>query len=161
MDMDMETGLPMNPLSREAAEAYMKKISGPQSSRRRKNRQICICGHSVNFHTEIGGRSVCSPGRMTCRCMTVRAVLESDDIRLFLRNTSGVGAEHALGQGLSACVARGVVFEWIENPPLCDMCTQPTGDGLYPVSVNPHTGQLSDISTGIDKIVCAACFLML
>jgi hypothetical protein len=153
--------LPVNPLSEQAAENYLRKMKEPRSSRRRTNRQICICGHSLNFHTEVGDRTVCSPGRMTCRCVNVRAVLEVDDIRLFLRNTAGVGAEHALGQGLSACVARGVTFSWIESPPLCDMCTQPMFEGVYPVAVNPHTGTLTDISTGIDKLVCASCFVIL
>ena len=153
--------LPMNPLSQEAADEYLRKMEVPRSSRRRSNRQICICGHSLNFHTEVGDRTVCSPGRMTCRCVKVRAVLKADDIRLFLRNTAGVGGDHALGQGLVACVARKVGFSWIESPPLCDMCTRVMVDGVYPVAINPHTGGLSDISTGMDKLVCASCFVVL
>jgi hypothetical protein len=152
--------IPISPLSAEALEIY----ETTNGMRKERTRKVCICGHSMNFHTEVGGRSVCSPGKIrSCKCRESRPILESKNLRLFMFVTGGIGNGHALGKGLTASFKRGVGYLWIrKNGELsgyaqCDICLSEINDPI-PVAIDPLTGSPVEVSTGIDKIVCLPCY---
>lgn len=150
--------LPLTPGSPEAIEKYQK-----DKLKKQRNHSVCICGHSVSYHTEVGGRSVCSPTTIrSCKCSVVRPVLDVQNLRLFLRVTSGSGGEHALGQGITACDANGKAYEWIGTAGTkCDACLGDMEDwaNRHIVALDPFSGLPAERSTGIDKIVCTSCYL--
>jgi hypothetical protein len=147
---------PLSPTSSEAVEEFRRKEK--LGKRRAANRSVCICGHSLNFHTEVEGyATVCTPAKMNCKCSKIHAVLEADNLRMFLNNTTGVGTAHALGKGVVASLARESGFRWIESPLRCDMCLEATEEPI-PVAVDIVTEMPTDVSTGRDKIVCPGCY---
>lgn len=148
-EMDFEPISPLNPL---AAQLYVEKAA------RKKERTVCSCGHSMNYHETVAGVTACTPARIACKCKMERPVIRTDNLRLFLKNTTGVGIDHALGKGLVACVAGGVNFEWVESPARCDICMEEMLEPI-PVAVNVATGMPTDVSTGVDKIVCIGCYM--
>lgn len=148
---------PISPLSPEALERYR----AGETLKKNRSREVCVCGHSMNFHTEVGERTVCSPAKMRCKCVKGRAILEASNLRMFMYSTSGIGSEHALGKGLTASVAHGASFTWVGGeggPATCDICLEKTLDPI-PVAVDTLGGQPSTISTGVDKVVCEGCYL--
>lgn len=152
------TDLPLTPGSPEAIEKYQK-----DKLKKQRNHSVCVCGHSVSYHTEVGGRSVCSPTTIrSCRCAVVRPVLDVQNLRLFLRVTAGSGGEHALGQGITASDANGKEYSWIEPAGVkCDSCLGDMEDwaNRHIIALDPYTGMVAERSTGVDKIVCTSCYL--
>lgn len=66
-----------------------------------RNRDICVCGHGVARHFEYReGEFSCSVAKMYCPCKLIVPVLNVDDTRVFMYDTHGRGAKHALFRGL-------------------------------------------------------------
>lgn len=128
-----------------------------------RSREVCVCGHSMNFHSEVGGGFICSPAKMTCKCSKPRPVLTAENLRLFMYSTTGVGAQHALGKGILASISRDSGYAWLEDPIKCDRCLEPT-DAPIPVSAAPTGVEKSilpiDESGTVDKIVCVGCYTL-
>jgi hypothetical protein len=147
----------LSPLSAEALEMFksrgVKKI---------KSRAVCVCGHSVSHHENVVGsgkdNSVCTPGRLLCECTEIREILVTDNLRMFMFATTGVGAEHALGKGILSCLRSGNTFEWVASPLMCDMCNEEAVEPL-PVSANHVTQKPVDYGSTMNKIVCKNCYL--
>lgn len=124
------------------SEDAVKRFKKAAPTRAGRTKEICICGHSINYHKEglDGGPSVCGPARMSCKCQRLRPVLLADNRRLFLHSTSGSGELHALGKGVLASLAAEAKVEWINGTlPLCDKCEKPAEDP-YPISLEPVYG---------------------
>jgi hypothetical protein len=135
----------------EALEADRKLLSKPAE----RDGRICLCGHPMGRHTSVAGITLCKPTRMECPCRASRAVLECDDVRPFLRKTSGAGAMHALGRGIAAASERGKTVTWLVEMK-CDRCKK---EGkLSPVPVTKQ-GSASNEPTGYDALLCAECRL--
>lgn len=125
-----------------------------------RSRNVCACGHSMNFHKEIGGRHMCTPAKMHCRCTHPRGVMTVENLRLFLHSTTGFGKEHALGKGMLASRAKGAAVTWVDAEPCCDHCGTVT-TLLAPVSVNTNDAERPRVvrETGqIDKLLCEGCY---
>ena len=125
-----------------------------------RSRNVCACGHSMNFHKEIGGRQMCTPAKMHCRCTSPRAVLVAENLRLFLHATTGYGKKHALGKGMLASREKGAGVVWVESEPSCDHCGTVTAE-LAPVSVNTTFADRPRVvkeSGQIDKLLCEGCY---
>lgn len=150
--------IPLSPGSPEALEKYREG-----KLKKERNHMVCVCGHSVSYHTEVGDRVVCSPGKIrSCKCSVTRPVLEVQNLRLFMCSTQGGGSEHALGKGITASEANGKEYSWIGDAGTkCDACLGDMSDwaNRHIVALDPYTGMPADRSTGIDKIVCTSCYL--
>jgi hypothetical protein len=75
----------------------------------KRDGRICLCGHGLSKHQDLGGYILCKPSKMDCPCKKIRAVIDTDDTRPFLRRTSGAGPLHALSRGLAALAQSGRV----------------------------------------------------
>ena len=133
----------------EALEADIEMRSRPAE----RDARVCLCGHPMARHTQISGLVICKPTRMGCPCKKARAVLESDDVRPFLRKTGGAGVQHALGRGLAAAVDKGIKVKWIVDMK-CDRC-QKEGQ-VSPVPVTQR-GFATFEATGYDALLCSVC----
>jgi hypothetical protein len=133
----------------EAREADDSLLSRPAE----RDGRICACGHPMARHTNLGGIVLCKPTRMECPCKNARAVLDSDDVRGFLRKTAGGGPMHALGRGVQASLSKGVKVEWIVEM-RCDRCKKEGPVSPVPVT---KTGFSVDYATGYDALLCADC----
>ena len=115
--------------------------------------RVCICGHGVARHkvTEFG--TTCNPSRMSCPCKRVRAVLDSEDTRPFLRKTQGFGTSHALVRGVAAVLALGKDVTWIDTP-MCDVpeCDTPY-ERVVPVPVT-ESGHPIDHASEFNAFLC-------
>lgn len=114
--------------------------------------RICICGHPAGRHSDLYVMS-CKPSAMSCPCKGLRVVLESDDVRPFLRKTEGAGPLHALGRGMAAAMKKGIKFWWTV-PIMCDRCK--TEGPVSPVAVSQRGISMSE-ATGYDALLCASC----
>jgi len=133
----------------EALAADAALISRPAE----RDGRVCVCGHPVARHTQVSGLTFCKPTRMECPCKSVRTVLESDDVRPFLRKTEGAGALHALGRGIAAAVSKGIKVNWVDKL-VCDRCKAETK--LSPVPVTQR-GIAVNHATGFDALLCEEC----
>ena len=115
--------------------------------------RICLCGHPTSRHTIANGLVFCKPTRMECPCKKVRAVVESSDVRPFLRKTEGSGPMHALGRGLAAAITKGLDVAWLIEKK-CDRCG--TEGPVAPVPVTQR-GISTSSATGFDALLCAVC----
>ncbi len=124
-----------------------------------RDKRVCLCGHAVNKHSTDAGLVICVPSRYNCPCKNIRPVIEVEDTRLFLRKTSGPGAEHALTRGLAASFSADKGVEWLETPK-CDKCgieATPAGDvKINPVAVTEFRS-ISYEATGYDALLCDSC----
>lgn len=116
--------------------------------------RICICGHGAGRHKMIGGYSVCNPSRMSCPCKALRAVLDVEDTRSFLRKTSGGGPLHALTRGIAAMPEEKYkTAKWLVEMK-CDRCGEVSNLAPVPVTQN---GIATDYPTGYDALLCETC----
>lgn len=114
---------------------------------------ICICGHPVGRHVESAGLSMCSAGKSSCPCKTVRTVVKVENARIFLRRTKGGGALHALSQGLLAAYKADQKIEWLVEQK-CDLCGEDKSVSPVPVT---QRGIIVSEATGYDKLLCQEC----
>jgi hypothetical protein len=117
--------------------------------------RICICGHSLKFHSflESRGVHVCNALKQACPCKNPRVVVESSNTRVFMRKTHGGGALHALTQGIVKASQAGATVEWVVDQ-RCDRCE--TEGPVAPVPVNSEGKTQSD-ATGYDALLCRSC----
>lgn len=116
--------------------------------------RICLCGHGISKHQSFSGRVVCKPSKMDCPCKKIRAVIDAEDSRPFLRRTQGGGPMHALSRGLAALAASGKDAQWIIDLE-CDKCHE-YSDNLVPVPVTAN-GFAAEEATGYDALLCPSC----
>lgn len=138
----------------EAVEVDKTLTRKPSSDKR-----ICLCGHGVSKHSSDAGVVQCIPARWYCPCKNIRPVIEVEDTRLFLRKTSGPGAEHALTRGMAALYSADKGVEWIIDIK-CDKCgieATPAGDvRITPVAVTEYKTVAYE-ATGFDALLCDSC----
>jgi hypothetical protein len=131
-------------------------IAADENLKERKQRdsRICLCGHAVNRHLVSSGSVLCTPSRMVCPCKNIRPVLEVDDIRMFLRKTTGPGVEHALVRGMAALAKDGKSARWIEEV-ACDRCHTTEGR----ITAVPITAgkTVAYEATGFNALLCESC----
>lgn len=120
----------------------------------KRDGRICLCGHGLSKHQDLGGYILCKPSKMDCPCKKIRAVIDTDDTRPFLRRTSGAGPLHALSRGLAALAQSGKSAQWIVEL-VCDKCGEHS-DQIVPVPVTQN-GYASDEPTGYDLLLCQTC----
>lgn len=128
--------------------------------KKEKSRNVCACGHSMNYHKELGGRHMCTPAKMFCRCANPRAVMTVENLRMFTYGTDGYGKAHALGKGILACRKTGAAWTWVAEEPCCDSCGALTSE-LSPVSVNINDVERPRVvkeSGQVDKLLCEECY---
>lgn len=116
--------------------------------------RICLCGHGVGKHLEVGGVVLCKPSKMDCPCKKLRPVIDAEDTRPFLRKTQGGGASHALTRGLAALAESGKDANWIVDL-VCDRCGK-EHKSLTPVPVTKD-GRAVSAATGYDALLCPDC----
>jgi hypothetical protein len=154
-DFDME----------EAEEFFAQK---EERENKAFDNRVCICGHPMGRHraanpnaTEISRKQSpnfpktheCKPNATNCRCYQPRAVLKAEDLRLFLRNTKGAGALHALGQGVISASKKDVKVVWLQDPK-CDKCG--TEGKVIPVSCDVY-GRRKEENSPLNFLLCATC----
>lgn len=137
------------------AEEVLKEIQGRRAV---LDRRVCICGHPMARHEfDVAlAQEVCSPNAAGCMCDSPRAVLETSDLRKFLRSTKGMGSSHALTQGMIAAKKAGVEMNWIEQPS-CNKCGA-SGVRVLPAPVSSR-GEILDKSSKINVFLCIDCVL--
>jgi hypothetical protein len=120
-----------------------------------RDRRICICGHSINYHSFIAARGfyTCNAQKNSCKCRNPRPVLETSNARTFNRKTQGSAGLHALTQGIAGAMEIGATVEWLIEMK-CDKCG--TEGPVVPVPVTID-GIISNSHTGYDKFLCRGC----
>lgn len=116
--------------------------------------RICVCGHAVNKHVVESG--ACEPTRYKCPCRQVIPVLTVDDTRLFLRRTTGPGAEHALTRGIAALADANKGCEWIEDNHKCFKCGG--NDKLRAVPTDQSGTMVKYEHAAFNILACANCY---
>lgn len=142
----------LSPFSSEALAQFKAEREG---GRKKRTRQVCACGHSMNYHSDDYGTMMCKPAQIPCNCKHPRAVLEVENLRLFLHSTTGYGAGHALGKGVLSSLDRGSSIKWVEGS-VCQSCGVEQME-LVPVSLNEQAVPLTK-SGPINVAVCWDCF---
>lgn len=150
----------VSPLSPDALERFKK-----EKKIRSKERGVCACGHSMSRHyrSDYSGTWSCNPGKLYCACKDAKVVMVADDLRLFMYATTGVGAEHALGKGMLACIDKGVEFQWVVNGDIaecvCSICKNVTAEPI-PVSLQLFGDEYRPVgqSAAMDGVVCIGCY---
>jgi hypothetical protein len=129
--------------------------SGLRTRPQHRDGRICLCGHGISKHTVLdNGVVICKPSKMDCPCKKVRAVIDAEDTRPFLRRTQGGGPMHALSRGLAALAQSGKSAHWIIDLK-CDACGE-YSDNLSPVPVTLNGVIMTD-ATGYDALLCSDC----
>ena len=101
----------------------IQKVSETLLTTPTKDDRVCICGHTMSKHkTTSSGLISCVPSRHRCPCKRMHAVLKSDNIRPFMRKTSGHGEQHALMLGMVKSIEVGATVSWINTPLTCERC---------------------------------------
>lgn len=120
-----------------------------------RDKRICICGHSLNYHSFIStrGHHTCNAQKNACKCRNPRPVIETTNARVFNRKTQGAGGLHALIQGIAGAMEVGASVEWLIEMK-CDKCG--TEGPVVPVPVTIE-GIISSNHTGYDKMLCRGC----
>lgn len=142
----------------------MAKIKN--STRKKSNGLICVCGHSSSRHDFLPamGHAVCKPSVMDCNCKVEKYVLKSSKIFHFVRKTHGNGTLHALLLGAVAALEKGAVLEWVDDGPTCELC----GSKAEEAQIQPrcfteqgwpiNTERMGIFSMGYDKMCCLDCW---
>ena len=132
------------------------KVDKKLTKKPSRDNRICVCGHAMARHKEdeYSGLTECKPSRMYCPCQTPRAVLEVEDIRVFLRQTWGPKAEHALVRGMVALAEADKEAKWIDDPLVCDKC-QKKGS-VFPVPLTKNN-KVAQEATAKNALLCDEC----
>jgi hypothetical protein len=118
----------------------------------KRDRRICACGHAVSAHQN-DVVVTCQTSKMYCPCKVIRPVVETQDCRLFIRKTTGAGANHALSLGIASAIGRGHEVVWIVEQ-RCDRCKKEGPVSPVPVT---HEGFARTEATGYDALLCRSC----
>ena len=116
---------------------------------------ICICGHPIIWHTDTGGRSMCSFASTYCRCKSPLAVIATSDIRYFKKLTRGPGSNHALSLGCYSAIKANKSVRWLAEP-MCFKC-KATGVLIRPVALN-SLSRVTFASGEINILLCSTCY---
>lgn len=134
-----------------------KQISETLKTSRSKDDRVCVCGHKMSNHTvSSGGLVSCTPSRLQCPCKRNHAVIRSDNLRPFMRKTTGPGMLHALVLGITKAIEIGATVEWIETPTRCEKCDQLAS--VKPVCVTKQGYKVENESVGWDYLLCDDCY---
>lgn len=138
----------------EAVEVDRRLTTKP-----RRDKRICLCGHSVGRHDVSLGRPVCVVGKQYCNCRKLTPVLEVEDTRTFIRKTEGSALNHALTRGLASAIESGQTVTWIEEARFCYRCDMSGEDiRLTPMAVSAN-GVPQAEDTGYNVLFCDDCRL--
>ena len=121
-------------------------------------KQICICGHPINGHSESGDRTICSFANTYCRCQSMVAVISTSDLRYFKKLTRGSGAEHALSLGCYSAKKAGKSVKWLAEP-RCFKCHN-SEVTVKPVAINLQN-RIAFASGEFNVLLCGQCFQQL
>lgn len=133
----------------EAIEADQRLKSKP-----RRDPRICICGHAVNKHVPESG--ACEPTRYKCPCREIIPVITVDDTRLFLRKTTGPGAEHALIRGIAALANAGKGCDWLDAGTKCFKCA--SSKQVRPVPTDSEGTRVKYEHSEFNIMACEDCY---
>lgn len=134
----------------------IQKVSAILKTTRLTDDRVCICGHTMTKHNKAtNGVITCKPSALSCQCKRMHPVLKSDNIRPFMRKTSGHRMEHALMLGIAKCIEVGATFEWLADPLICERCKEETT--VFPVCMTKE-GYKTPYSVGFDALLCNDCF---
>lgn len=136
----------------EKALEYFEELKKNQ----KRSGGVCICGHSMKAH--LGDPVVCAPGRMFCPCKVPREVIQTSNLRPFMKKTQGASALHALGQGMHGALSRDAKIEWVVDQS-CDRCG--STDSVVPAAIDTYNGKVAGEATGVDKLICKKCYIEL
>ena len=136
---------------------YDEALEHEEEMKKRKprDRTICLCGHGITRHTEVGGRESCSALGYNCACRKIQPILEAEDIRPFICRTEGSGLGHALSRGILSATKKGQTLRWLEDKRICDKC-KATGGRLTPMAVS-NNGFIQEHDTGFNVLFCDEC----
>lgn len=129
--------------------------------RRGTTNEVCACGHPLNVHHywEERDRHECKAGKTNCACVTPRAVLTADNLRMFMFATDGPGTKHALGKGMIKSYIGGHKMQWLSDPLHCDICERETDKNrVFPVAATPEK-RISSVTTKVNVILCEECYV--
>ena len=128
-----------------------EEIYSDVTSRRKKNREICVCGHPMRLHSSSEQGTSCLAAKTFCPCTMPIPVLRANDHRYFTKISRGAGAKHALFQGMYASIKAGKEVNWLSDP----MCFKCGKEGLLvrPIPLN----RLMKISFGAGEMNLLAC----
>mgnify|MGYP006863220138 CR=1 FL=1 len=150
-EMGLESGL--GPLGM-VPETILRVNSDPMPHDRSK--QVCICGHAINKHKDLGRRVYCETGRMVCPCLQEIPVLVVGDTRYFMRKTLGWGSKHALARNLVRCIEKRVEIRWLTDQDKCWNATC-TNTPVYPVPLDENV--VVDRPAPVNVLLCESCAL--
>jgi hypothetical protein len=127
----------------------------------KKKRWVCLCGHTYQAHKESDtGLKSCRPNARTCHCPEFNPVLETTNLRVFMRVSMGNGTLHALSQGVRALMEKGGVYVWLPDSCYCYVCRK-TDVKIVPVVVSTdgyRVGFKEAVITGrVDIFLCQEC----
>lgn len=141
-------------MSAQAVDSYLSRLP-----RRPSNREICVCGHPMNKHTEVAeGLESCVTSNLWCPCARPFAIVEVDDIRYFMRESHGRGVKHALTIGLRNLQKAGKGSRLLIEPH-CFVCHS-TENPIEVVGID-RNGGLAFSAAPVNVLACEACILRL
>lgn len=140
------------------------------STRKKHDGLICICGHSSSRHEVVmvqGAPAVnCTPSRLSCNCAREKYVMKTSKIFHFIRKTHGNGTLHALMSGAVATLEADpeATIVWLDNGPECEFCgTREPDDKVQPRCFTEQGWPINRehngvFSMGYDKLCCLNCW---
>lgn len=134
----------------------VEQFQAEMKQQTRRDPRICMCGHPMSRHSTDAGIGLCALPKSICNCKFPKAALKVGDTRLFLRNTSGPAAEHALTRGMIASASAGKEVEWI-IPVECDKCKATEGR-IVPVPITDAMTVAYE-SSNRNVLLCEDCMM--
>lgn len=139
-------------------------------SRDRKDNRICACGHNARSHTEFGvtevheamrrsGRTMCTPGRVDCKCKVFHHVLDVTSSRPFIYRGLGSHQDHALIRGITSLVSSGGSFKYSETMS-CFKCGS-VEESYIPAYINIESGKIIQEPSRGSVMLCNNCYIEL
>lgn len=146
-----------------SAEELIKDVDAAQVNRGQpQRRQVCICGHSFHAHKiSDTGEKTCRPNSRTCHCKDFLGVLETTNLRVFMRFSMGNGTLHALSQGIRALMEKGGLYHWLPDVCFCHKCKR-TDAKIVPVLLSKDGYRIdfsiAAITNRTDIFLCEDCY---
>lgn len=135
-----------------------------------KDNRICACGHNARSHTEFGvtevheamrrsGRTMCTPGRVDCKCKVFHHVLDVSSARPFIFRGYGSYKDHALIRGITSLVSSGGSFKYSETMS-CFKCGS-VEESYIPAYINIESGKIIQEPSRGSVMLCNNCYIEL